>query len=106
MKTDEYDNTYAEQTFFQWHFAENGPFPAQLLPRKYNAYFPKDSDEGKVSVVHEKLWSLHNHRPKWLVNIWDEGWQEMVEFFDSPAFALARERDGQAATITQKTLAA
>jgi alpha-N-acetylglucosamine transferase len=105
MKTDEYDNTYAEQTFLRWHFAENGPFPAQLLPRKYNAYFPKDDDEGKVSVVHEKLWSLHNHRSEWLVNIWDEGWQEMVEFFNSPAFTLARDRDGQSATINQKKLA-
>lgn len=99
VKTDEYDNALAEQSFFRWFFAGDGAFPAQMLPRKYNAYFPNAEDEGHVSVVHEKLWSTDERRPKWLVNIWDDGWQEMVEFFDSPAFASARVRDGPAVTV-------
>ena len=59
VKVDQYDNSVAEQSFFKWQFAEDGPFPALILPRKYNAYFPSPEDEGLVSIVHEKLWALN-----------------------------------------------
>ena len=95
LKVDEYDSSFAEQSFFKWHFAQDGPFPARMLPRKYNAYFPNAKDEGKVSIVHEKLWAFNDKRGSWLNHIWEDGWMQMIEFFDSPGFIQARERDGE-----------
>ena len=92
-KDDQYDNILAEQSFFKWHFAADGPFPAQILPRKYNAYFPSEKDEGEVSIVHEKLWSSDVKRASWLNGIWEDGWKEMIEFFDSDVFIEFREQD-------------
>jgi hypothetical protein len=94
QKTDQYEDGIAEQSFFKWHFAEDGAFALQELPRKYNAYFPGDEDEGQVSIVHEKLWALTDQSPEWIRDIWEEGWLEMVEYFDSAEFARAREADG------------
>jgi inositol 3-alpha-galactosyltransferase len=95
QRVDEYDNSVAEQSFFLWQFAEDGAFPAQMLPRKYNAFFPNEEDNGQVSVVHEKLWAIRDTDAPWLRDIWGTGWREMVEYFDSPKFLTDRERDGR-----------
>jgi inositol 3-alpha-galactosyltransferase len=93
VRVDEYDNSYAEQSFFRWQFAPDGPFPAQILPRKYNAFFPTPGDEGVVNVIHEKLWAFDNGA-EWVSGIWASGWKEMREFYDSEAFKEARALDG------------
>ncbi|KAF1810026.1 nucleotide-diphospho-sugar transferase [Eremomyces bilateralis CBS 781.70] len=93
VKVDEYDNTAAEQSFFKWMFAEDGAFPVAFLPRKFNGYFPTEDDKGQIMVVHEKLWAFSD-LPSWLMGVWDKGWEEMVDYFNSPAFKEAREKDG------------
>lgn len=94
-KVDQYDNSQAGQSFFRWFWAKGGAFPAQMLPRGYNAYFPNAEDEGRVSIVHEKLWVAHNDTAPWLKDIIRDGWTEMVDFFNSDEFARAREADGK-----------
>lgn len=94
VKVDEYDNSVAEQSFLKWMFKEDGAFPVQMLPRMYNTFFPTVEDEGEAKVVHEKIWRLGEGQPKWLEGIWEKGWEEMVDFFDTDGFRRARMRDG------------
>lgn len=94
VRVDEYDNNLAGQSFLKWQFAEEGAFPVQTLDRMYNTYFPNDDDEGKVSIVHEKIWKLSENQPKWLEGIWESGWEEMIDFFDGESFRKGRMKDG------------
>ena len=91
VKTDKYDCLMAEQAYLDWQFRLDGPFPPSILERKWGGYFPKPDEEGKLNVVHEKLWMFDEG---WLKRDWEETWQEMLKFYASPAFQEAREKDG------------
>ncbi|KAL5411312.1 hypothetical protein PMIN03_004909 [Paraphaeosphaeria minitans] len=93
LKYDRYDVKLVEQAFLNWQFDINGAFPAQLLDREWNAAFPKEDDEGKVKVVHEKIWSEDR---KWLKKEWVNEWMAMSQFYMSEAFSNARFLDGLA----------
>jgi len=95
-RKDHYNDALADQGFLNWQFAQSGPFPAQLLPRRYNGLYPQPSDEGKLSVVHEKLWSWNADEAPWLTRNWNATWKEMVAFYDSERFVRARQEDDQA----------
>lgn len=94
VRKDHYDNRAADQGFLNWQFAQNGPFPARILPRKYNALYPQASEEDELSIVHAKLWSQSTEAVPWLSSNWNVTWNTMVKFYDSKAFAVAREIDG------------
>lgn len=95
LKTNYYDSSLVDQAFYGWQFSQKGAFPAQLLPRKYNGYFPQPSDEGKLSLVHAKTWAMDGDDATWLRDLWEPTWREMVEFFDSRAFMRDRAHDGE-----------
>lgn len=94
VRKDHYDNRAADQGFINWQFARNGPFPARVLSRRYNAVYPQASEEGELSIIHTRLWSQSTEAVPWLANNWNVTWNTMIEFYDSKAFALARELDG------------
>ncbi|KAK7193778.1 hypothetical protein DPSP01_000331 [Paraphaeosphaeria sporulosa] len=91
LKYDRYDVKLVEQAFLNWQFDINGAFPAQLLDREWNAAFPNEEDEGKVKVVHEKIWSEDR---EWLKKEWVNEWIAMTQFYMSEAFSNARFLDG------------
>ncbi|KAF2447806.1 glycosyltransferase family 8 protein [Karstenula rhodostoma CBS 690.94] len=93
LKFDKYDVKLVEQAFLNWQFDINGAFPAQQLERQWNAAFPNDEDEGKVKVVHEKIW---NEEREWLKKEWVDEWVAMTQFYMSEAFVNARFLDGLA----------
>ncbi|KAL1599762.1 hypothetical protein SLS60_007566 [Paraconiothyrium brasiliense] len=93
LKFEKYDVKLVEQAFLNWQFEPNGAFPAQLLERQWNAAFPTEDDEGKVKVVHEKIWSEDR---AWMKKEWQDEWVAMTQFYMSEAFQNARFLDGLA----------
>jgi inositol 3-alpha-galactosyltransferase len=91
LKFDKYDVQLVEQAFLNWQFDINGAFPAQLLERQWNAAFPNEEDQGKVKVVHEKIWTEDR---EWLKREWVDEWVAMTQFYMSEAFSNARFLDG------------
>jgi len=93
VKTDNYDCLLVEQAFLNWQFSPSGAFPATMLDRKWAAVFPQASDEGKLNVVHEKIWVAQDG---WMKKDWVETWIEMVKFYESEEFGTLRAQDGPA----------
>lgn len=93
VKTDRYDCLMAEQAFLNWQFSPGGPFPPTLLEKKWGGYFPGEDEEGKLNVVHEKMWIVEGG---WIKKEWEDGWKELMGFYEGPEFATLREQDGAA----------
>lgn len=99
VKTDRYNCLMAEQAFLNWQFNINGAYPATIIDREYGGFFPQEEDEGKLKIVHEKLWSEER---RWLKQEWLTQWQEMLTFYAGPQFSEARKKDGS--EVLQNTL--
>lgn len=93
VKTDQYDCLLVEQAFLNWQFSPSGAFPATMLDRKWAAVFPQENDEGKLNVVHEKIWVAQDG---WMKKDWVDIWIEMIKFYESPEFSTSRGLDGPA----------
>jgi inositol 3-alpha-galactosyltransferase len=95
-KTDKYDCAMAEQAFLNWQFNPMGSHPPTSLDRKWGGFFPKETDEGMLKVVHEKLWSenIAEESGMWLKHEWERGWGEMVGWYQSREFEVERGRVG------------
>ncbi|KAJ4301933.1 hypothetical protein N0V90_004029 [Kalmusia sp. IMI 367209] len=93
LNFDKYDVTMAEQAFLNWQFSINGAFPATTLDREWGAAFPQEDEEGKLKVVHEKLWSDER---AWFRREWGEVWIEMTQFYMGDDFRGLRASDGVA----------
>lgn len=91
MHERDYDQNMVEQAFLDHEFDVNGPRPAQYIERKWNALFTTDEDEGKINVIHEKLWAMHDH---FAWNYFRETWDAMIELYESEEFVWMREADG------------
>jgi alpha-N-acetylglucosamine transferase len=90
-KTDHYDCTMAEQAFLNWQFSTEGAYPPTRLERPWGGFFPKEDEEGRLKVVHEKIWVA---KQGWMKKEWERGWIEMLDWYQSEDFAAAR--SGQA----------
>ena len=93
LKYDKYDVKTVEQGFLNWQFNIKGAFPATALERQWGAVFPTDEDEGKVKVVHEKIWS---EEKAWMKKEWVDHWIEMSQFYMGEEFGTMRFMDGPA----------
>lgn len=91
LKYEKYDVKTVEQGFLNWQFNIKGAFPATALERQWGAVFPTDEDEGKVKVVHEKIWS---EEKTWMKKEWVDRWIEMSHFYMSEEFGKMRFMDG------------
>ncbi|KAJ4407999.1 hypothetical protein N0V82_009795 [Gnomoniopsis sp. IMI 355080] len=89
--TTKFDNKMAEQAFLNYAFDEAGPFPPTDLGREWNGYWPKPEDEGKIKIVHEKLWIVGEG---WTKDIFSKGWTEILELYESERFVEMRKLDG------------
>jgi inositol 3-alpha-galactosyltransferase len=89
QKTDHYDCAMAEQAFLNWQFNPKGAYPPTRLERQWGGFFPNEEEEGKLKIVHEKLWAVEQG---WLRNEWERGWEEMSTWYASRQFVEARER--------------
>ncbi|KAH7134904.1 nucleotide-diphospho-sugar transferase [Dendryphion nanum] len=87
VKTDRYDCLMAEQAFLNWQFDSQGAFPPTLLEREWGGFFPKQDEEGKLKVVHEKLWV---EKDGWMKKEWEFIWQEMWMFYNGDDFRRIR----------------
>lgn len=90
-KTDHYDCAMAEQAFLNWQFSPSGAFPPTELEREWGGFFPKEDEEGKLKIVHEKIWVA---KEGWMKREWERGWKEMVEWYASEKFVRERTRWG------------
>jgi len=91
VRFDKYDVKMAEQAFLNWMFNVNGAFPGSPLDRIWGGFFPGKDEEGKLKVVHEKIWS---DETEWLHREWVTGWVEMSQFYTGDEFVKMREGDG------------
>jgi inositol 3-alpha-galactosyltransferase len=87
IKTNHYDCAMAEQAFLNWQFDIEGAYPPTNLDRQWGAFFPRDDEEGKLKVVHEKIWAVGG---EWLKKEWRRGWDEMLDWYRSAEFVDAR----------------
>ncbi|KAF2272785.1 nucleotide-diphospho-sugar transferase [Westerdykella ornata] len=94
LKTDKYNCSMAEQAFLNWQFQPDGAFPPTLLTREWGGFFPQPDEEGKLKVVHEKIWVVDQGISDWLKLDWLTQWQEMMAFYNGDEFKQAREKDG------------
>ncbi|CAN8106535.1 unnamed protein product [Discula destructiva] len=92
--TSKFDNKMAEQAFLNYAFGDDGPFPpTAVLGREWNGYYPQEDDEGRVRIVHEKLWILGG-ATSWTKDIWRNGWDEILKLYESDEFVKMRKLDG------------
>ena len=91
VKTERYDCLMAEQAFLGWQFSHEGPFPASALGREWGGFFPQEDEEGKLKVVHEKIWVAGEG---WMRREWEGTWVEMLGFYESAEFEVSRQLDG------------
>lgn len=89
QKYEAYNTKMADQAFFAWQFKSDGAFPVMALERKWGGFFPQDEDRGRLMVVHEKIWAEEG----WLGEEWEEGWSEMLGWFDGGVFEGERNKD-------------
>ncbi|PIA91378.1 hypothetical protein CB0940_09107 [Cercospora beticola] len=90
-----WDTAMADKAFLSEMFKASGPFPVVQLAREYNGFFPGPLDEGKLKVVHEKLWVELQESAPWTKGMFREKHAEMKVFYESPAFQEVRLRDGE-----------
>ncbi|KAI2482263.1 Alpha-N-acetylglucosamine transferase [Pyrenophora tritici-repentis] len=92
VKTDKYDSLMAEQAFLNWQFNPEGAYPGTPLERMWGGFFPTEEEgDGRLKVVHEKIWVTEGG---WLKDEWESGWRNMMKFYSSKDFRVARELDG------------
>jgi inositol 3-alpha-galactosyltransferase len=89
QKTDHYDCAMAEQAFLNWQFGPQSAYPPTRLDRQWGGFFPTDEDEGKLKIVHEKLWAAEDG---WLKKEWERGWEEMSTWYSSEEFVESRKK--------------
>lgn len=91
--TTKFDNKMAEQAFLNYAFGEDGPFPPTALGREWNGFYPKEEEKDLLRVVHEKLW-IFGDNTEWTRDIFKNGWQELLNLYESPKFEFLRMQDG------------
>lgn len=89
-KVDHYDVSLVEQGLLGWQFARDGAFPSTALAREWGAYFPQEEEQGKLKVVHEKIWVATDG---WMKKEWEDTWIEMLGFYGSNEFREMRAQD-------------
>lgn len=94
LKFDKYDVKMAEQAFLNWQFGINSAYPPGMLEREYGAFFPDEKGEKGMKVVHEKIWAAKSGYWK---EEWEGTWKEMLQFYGSEEFRVARAADGDVA---------
>jgi inositol 3-alpha-galactosyltransferase len=90
QKIDHYDCAMAEQGFLNWQFGPGSAYPPTRLERQWGGFFPTDEDEGKLKIVHEKLWAVEHG---WLGKEWERGWEEMSTWYASEKFVELRDKE-------------
>lgn len=90
---EKYDQNMVEQAFLTYAFDPHGPFPVQYVERKWNALFTSNDDEGKINVIHEKLWALWPTPNHFAVNYFNDTWLDMLKLYESDEFARLRAAD-------------
>lgn len=90
--TSKFDNKMAEQAFLNYAFRPEGPFPPTRIGREWNGFTPQEGEEGKLKVVHEKLW-IFGKDISWTKDIFRNGWDELLALYESPHFETLRKQD-------------
>ncbi|CZT15730.1 uncharacterized protein RCC_01564 [Ramularia collo-cygni] len=94
VNTEKYDSKMAEQAFLSFAYRTDGPFPAAFVDRTWNGFFPQHDEEGKLKIIHEKLWAQNDHLP-WANSMFGDTWKAMRELYESDAFVELRKKDGR-----------
>ena len=91
--TEKWNTAMADQGFLSEMFKAQGSFPVTSMSREYNGFFPGPQDEGRLKVVHEKLWIDPEQAP-WAKGMFSSTHKAMKDFYESDIFVAAREKDG------------
>lgn len=94
VHTEKYDSKMAEQAFLSYTYRTDGPFPAAFVDRVWNGFFPQHDEEGKLKIIHEKLWAQNDHLP-WAQDYFPGTWKDMKKLYESKEFADLRKADGR-----------
>lgn len=94
VHTEKYDSKMAEQAFLSFTYRADGPFPASFVDRVWNGFFPQGDEEGKLKIIHEKLWADNKHLP-WANGYFPDTWRDMKTFYESEEFVSLRKADGR-----------
>lgn len=94
VHTEKYDSKMAEQAFLSFTYRTDGPFPASFVDRTWNGFFPQHDEEGKLKIIHEKLWAQNDHLP-WANKMFPDTWADMRKLYESEEFVDLRKADGR-----------
>lgn len=94
QNTENYNGSMVEQAFLNYAFGRNSPFPATWFDKTWNGFFAEPEDEGKLKVLHEKLWALSFFPSHFAADYFNSTWNDMLGLYQSKDFALMRAADG------------
>jgi hypothetical protein len=60
----------------------------------WNGFFPQHDEEGKLKIIHEKLWAHNEHLP-WANGYFPDTWRDMKKMYESEEFVDLRKADGR-----------
>jgi alpha-N-acetylglucosamine transferase len=87
-----YDQGLAEQSFVNYIFRPQGPFPPSDLENAWNGYPQLKEDGEDLFIVHGKIW-VPMAETIWAHDDWSDTWSRMLELYNSDEFVQLRERD-------------
>jgi alpha-N-acetylglucosamine transferase len=93
MAKDQFDDHLAEQAFLNVAFRWDGPFPAVDMGRTWNGFIPQENEEGKLKIIHDKLWVLERMTDRnlsWAVHYFNDTWDDMLKLYESDEFETLR----------------
>lgn len=97
MLKDNFDSSLAEQAFLNQAFRDDGPFPAVDMGRTWNGFVPQEDEEGKLKIIHDKLWTLERYTDRnlsWALHYFNDTWDDMLALYESNDFESLRAKAG------------
>jgi len=91
--TSNYEQGMMEQSFVNYIFRPDGPFPPHHLDSAWNGFPSVVAEGGELFVLHAKIWFKTGPSDAWSFESWQNKWREMVELYGSEEFLEMREQD-------------
>jgi len=88
-----FDQGMMEQSFLNYIFRPNGPFPPTGIDGAWNG-FPDRPEKGEdLYIVHAKLWVPMVGPDHWHYSAWRDTWADMKELYETEDFVRLRQED-------------
>lgn len=91
--TSNFDQGMMEQSFLNYIFRPDGPFPPTQLDGAWNGN-PERPEEGQdLYIVHTKLWYPQGGPDHWQATAFEDTWADMCDLYSTDEFVRLREED-------------